>query len=61
MAQVEKVVIVIVVFDGLKPDLIASLKPVLLGILDENLWFGNARSIFPPLARLCTTSVATVS
>lgn len=59
MAQVEKVVIV--VFDGLRPDMIAGRMPVLQGFLDDNLRFANARSVFPSLTRVCTTSVATGS
>lgn len=57
MGQVEKVVIV--VFDGLRPDMIPGPMPTLDGFLKENLWFRNARSVFPSLTRVCTTSVAT--
>ncbi len=57
MAQVDKVVIV--VFDGLRPDMIAGRMPTLAGFLDDNLWFRNARSVFPSLTRVCTTSVST--
>ncbi len=57
MGQVEKAVIV--VFDGLRPDMIADRMPVLGAFLRDNLWFRNARSVFPSLTRVCTTSVAT--
>lgn len=57
MGQVEKVVIV--VFDGLRPDMIAGRMPTLAEFLADNLWFRNARSVFPSLTRVCTTSVST--
>ncbi len=57
MDQVSKVVIV--VFDGLRPDMLAGRIPVLEAFLAENLWFRNARSVFPSVTRVCTTSVST--
>ena len=57
MQQVRKVVIV--VFDGLRPDLIVGRMPVLETFLAKNLWFRNARSVFPSVTRVCTTSVST--
>ena len=57
MGQVDKVVIV--VFDGLRPDMIKDRMPMLQTFLDGNLWFRNARSVFPSLTRVCTTSVST--
>jgi predicted AlkP superfamily pyrophosphatase or phosphodiesterase len=57
MTKVDKVVIV--VFDGLRPDMIAGRMPVLEAFLGQNLWFRNARSVFPSLTRVCTTSVST--
>ena len=57
MPQVEK--IVIVVFDGLRPDMVPGRMPVLQQFMSENLWFRNARSVFPSLTRVCTTSVST--
>ena len=57
MDQVQKVVIV--VFDGLRPDMVAGRMPVLHSFLDEHLWFPNARSVFPSLTRVCTTSLST--
>ena len=57
MGQVKKVVIV--VFDGLRPDMIAGRMPTLETFLADNLWFQNARSVFPSLTRVCTTSVST--
>ncbi len=57
MGKAEKVIIV--VFDGLRPDMIANRMPVLEDFLSGNLWFRNARSVFPSVTRVCTTSVAT--
>jgi len=57
MGQVDKVVIV--VFDGLRPDMIAGRMPLLQAFLGNNLWFRNARSVFPSVTRVCTTSVST--
>jgi hypothetical protein len=57
MGQVDKVVIV--VFDGLRPDMILGRMPVLQAFLADNLWFRNACSVFPSLTRVCTTSVST--
>lgn len=57
MAEADKAVIV--VFDGLRPDMVSGRMPVLEAFLSENLWLRNARSVFPSLTRVCTTSVAT--
>ncbi|HCQ65515.1 MAG TPA: nucleotide pyrophosphatase [Rhodobacteraceae bacterium] len=57
MGEVDKVVIV--VFDGLRPDMIAGRMPTLAAFLGDNLWFGNARSVFPSLTRVCSASVST--
>lgn len=57
MTPVDKAVIV--VFDGLRPDMVPARMPVLQSFLAANLWFRNARSVFPSLTRVCTTSVAT--
>jgi len=57
MSLVEKVVIV--VFDGLRPDMIAGRMSTLEAFIGDNLWFSNARSVFPSLTRVCTTSVST--
>ena len=57
MGSVEK--IVMVVFDGLRPDMIAGRMSVLEAFLGDNLWFRNARSVFPSLTRVCSASVST--
>ncbi|EPX83458.1 alkaline phosphatase family protein [Salipiger mucosus] len=50
---------VVVVFDGLRPDLIDETMPNLQAFAAESLNFANARSVFPSLTRVCTTSLAT--
>ncbi|ALG89043.1 MULTISPECIES: alkaline phosphatase family protein [Actibacterium] len=51
--------IVIIVFDGLRPDMIAGRMPRLEAFAAENLWFREARSVFPSVTRVATTSTAT--
>lgn len=57
--SIEKVVIV--VFDGLRPDMIEGRMPNLHAFAEGGLWFREARSVFPSLTRVCTTSIATGS
>lgn len=57
--KIDKVVIVL--FDGLRPDMIDTAMPSLAAFRDGGLWFRNARSVFPSLTRVCTTSLATGS
>lgn len=57
MRQVDRVVIV--VFDGLRPDMIAGRMPVLDEFAKSKLWFREARSVFPSMTRVATTSFAT--
>lgn len=57
MRQVDRVVIV--VFDGLRPDMIAGRMPNLHDFAQQNLWFREARSVFPSMTRVATTSFAT--
>ncbi len=57
MSKVNRVVIV--VFDGLRPDRIAGLMPNLEAFAEESLWFTEARSVFPSMTRVATTSFAT--
>jgi len=54
---IEKVVIV--VFDGLRPDMIAGRMPHLEAFARESLWYREARSVFPSVTRVATTSFAT--
>jgi phosphonoacetate hydrolase len=52
--------IVVVVFDGLRPDMVtADLMPHLRAFADESCWFREARSVFPAMTRVATASIAT--
>jgi hypothetical protein len=57
MSRVDRVVVV--VFDGLRPDMIEGRMPVLHSFAQDNLWFTEARSVFPSMTRVATTSFAT--
>ncbi|MEO1221508.1 MAG: alkaline phosphatase family protein, partial [Pseudomonadota bacterium] len=57
MTQADRVIVV--VFDGLRPDMIASHMPHLHGFAADGLWFTEARSVFPSMTRVATTSFAT--
>ncbi|MGR3376910.1 alkaline phosphatase family protein [Salipiger abyssi] len=59
MSVIDKAVVV--VFDGLRPDLIDEAMPNLRAFAGESLRFSRARSVFPSLTRVCTTSLATGS
>lgn len=52
---------VVVVFDGLRPDLIDEAMPNLRAFAEDALRFTGARSVFPSLTRVCTTSLASGS
>ncbi len=52
--------IVVVVFDGLRPDMVTpSLMPHLHAYSVANSWFREARSVFPSMTRVATSSIAT--
>jgi phosphonoacetate hydrolase len=52
--------IVVVVLDGLRPDMVTpALMPNLHAYAARNLWFAEARSVFPSMTRVATTSIAT--
>jgi phosphonoacetate hydrolase len=54
--------VIIAVFDGLRPDRISeALTPSLSRFLSEGLWYREARSVFPSMTRVATTSFATGS
>lgn len=57
MSKVDRVIVV--VFDGLRPDMIATHMPNLHAFAGEGLWFTEARSVFPSMTRVATTSFAT--
>ncbi|QBF30188.1 alkaline phosphatase family protein [Thalassococcus sp. S3] len=57
MTDVDRVVVI--VFDGLRPDVIENTTPNLHSFAHDALWFTEARSVFPSMTRVATTSFAT--
>lgn len=53
--------VVIVVLDGLRPDMVAGHMPNLAAFAAAGLRFDRARSVFPSLTRVCTATLATGS
>ncbi|MFM9974066.1 MAG: alkaline phosphatase family protein [Beijerinckiaceae bacterium] len=52
--------VVVVVFDGLRPDMVTpKLMPHLAAFAAESLWFREARSVFPSMTRVATSSIST--
>ena len=52
--------VIVAVFDGLRPDLITEeLTPNLLRLAARGTWFREARSVFPSVTRVATSSIAT--
>jgi phosphonoacetate hydrolase len=52
--------VVVVVFDGLRPDMVTpELMPRLSAFGATSSWFREARSVFPSMTRVATTSIAT--
>jgi predicted AlkP superfamily pyrophosphatase or phosphodiesterase len=52
--------VVVTVFDGLRPDMVVpALMPRLAAFAAESLWFREARSVFPSMTRVATSSIAT--
>ncbi len=52
--------VVVIVFDGLRPDMVTPDRmPNLYGFARENFWFREARSIFPSMTRVATSSIST--
>ncbi len=52
--------VVIVVFDGLRPDMVTPARmPHLAAFSHESLWFREARSVFPSMTRVATSSIST--
>ncbi|MCX7328333.1 MAG: alkaline phosphatase family protein [Hyphomicrobiales bacterium] len=52
--------VVVVVFDGLRPDMVTPDRmPNLAAFADDSLWFREARSVFPSMTRVATSSIAT--
>jgi arylsulfatase A-like enzyme len=57
MTQADRVIVVL--FDGLRPDMIAGAMPHLHRFAEDGLWFTEGRSVFPSMTRVATTSLAT--
>ena len=58
MAALKRVIVV--VFDGLRPDLVTpELMPNLLRLAARGTWFREARSVFPSLTRVAAASIGT--
>ena len=52
--------VVVCVFDGLRPDFVTpELTPNLARFAGTGTWFREARSVFPSMTRVATTSIAT--
>jgi hypothetical protein len=52
--------VVVCVFDGLRPDMVTpDLTPNLARFATTGTWFREARSVFPSMTRVATTSIAT--
>jgi phosphonoacetate hydrolase len=52
--------VVVVVFDGLRPDMVTQDRmPNLASFAGDSLWFREARSVFPSMTRVATSSIST--
>jgi phosphonoacetate hydrolase len=52
--------VIIAVFDGLRPDMVTSeLTPNIMRLAERGRWFREARSVFPSVTRVATSSIAT--
>ena len=52
--------VVVAVFDGLRADMVRpNLTPNILRLAARGTWFREARSVFPSVTRVATTSLAT--
>jgi arylsulfatase A-like enzyme len=52
--------VVVVVFDGLRPDMVTPERmPNLAAFAGEGAWFREARSVFPSMTRVATSSIST--
>jgi hypothetical protein len=51
--------VIVAVFDGLRPDMVTpELTPNLIRLAARGTWFREARSVFPSVTRVATTSIA---
>lgn len=52
--------VIIAVFDGLRPDMVTpELTPGIVRLAARGAWFREARSVFPSVTRVATSSIAT--
>ncbi len=52
--------VVVMIFDGLRPDMVtAERMPHLHAFAKDSLWYREARSVFPSMTRVATSSIAT--
>lgn len=52
--------VVVVVFDGLRPDMVTPERmPNLAAFAGQGTWFREARSVFPSMTRVATSSIST--
>ncbi|WP_342360998.1 alkaline phosphatase family protein [Terrarubrum flagellatum] len=52
--------VILAVFDGMRPDMISEkTTPNLMRLARRGIWFREARSVFPSMTRVATTSIAT--
>ncbi|MFC7396869.1 alkaline phosphatase family protein [Chelatococcus sp. GCM10030263] len=51
--------VIVAVFDGLRPDMVTpELTPNMMRLAARGTWFREARSVFPSVTRVATTSIA---
>lgn len=52
--------VIVAVFDGLRPDMVTpELTPNIMRLVRRGRWFREARSVFPSVTRVATSSIAT--
>lgn len=52
--------VIVAVFDGLRPDMVTpELTPNIIRLTRRGTWFREARSVFPSVTRVATSSIAT--
>lgn len=52
--------VIVAVFDGLRPDMVTpELTPNIMRLIQRGIWFREARSVFPSVTRVATSSIAT--
>src|SRR5437868_8086006 len=52
--------VIVAVFDGLRPDMVTpELTPNIMRLARRGTWFREARSVFPSVTRVATSSIST--